>query len=297
MAEVTETPTDAPAQDAPVPLILERLWRYSGWVHIGPGADECEHVSEDPKAPKNECTDPEHFHAWCRLPNQFQHESLREKALAAKGRRRRQLVDPATDAHDALEGALDTLAAEGDTIKESIVVELLDKDRWTEYVEAHRDVMDLEEGEEPESEQPIRPFAQIGDDQERLAALKDKPEDEQPKDEIEELERHVARYDDLVEKRRDELHKPKYDALMALDVNALIDRLRDRRIAQEVNAQFMTVYFQHECVQCAMRWPGGPRRFASLEELFDVAPEVYEGLRSTFDDLERSQAGVASGNS
>lgn len=294
MAEATDTATTP--EEQPRPLVLERLWHYSGWVHIGPGASECEHISEDVKAPKNDCDDPTHFHAWCRLPNQWQHESMRETALAAKGRRRRQLLDPATDAHDSLEGALDLIAAEGDEIKEAVVVELLDKHRWTEYIEAHQDVTELEEGTEPEGDAPIKPFEQIADDQARLDELLAKPEDGH-KDEIEELKRHVARYDELVEARRNEIHKPKYEALMDLGINALVDKLRDRRIAADINATFMSVYFLHECVQCTLRQPGGTRRFEQMEDLTGCAPEIHDALRVTYDELERSQAGVASGNS
>src|SRR5262245_8571172 len=72
------------------------LFKFSAWVHIGVGADECEH------AQTGNCADPGHFHAWCRLPNQFQHQDIRERALAAKARRIRQLRDPATDGYDVL---------------------------------------------------------------------------------------------------------------------------------------------------------------------------------------------------
>jgi hypothetical protein len=60
------------------------LFRYSSWVHIGGGAEDCE------EAETGTCADPLHFHAWCRLPNQLQHADIRERALASKARRIRQ---------------------------------------------------------------------------------------------------------------------------------------------------------------------------------------------------------------
>jgi hypothetical protein len=73
-----------------------QLFRYSAWVHVGDGAQDCATAEIG-------CTDPGHFHAWCRLPNQLQHEDIRERALAAKARRIRQMRDPEADAHEILE--------------------------------------------------------------------------------------------------------------------------------------------------------------------------------------------------
>src|SRR5262245_39990006 len=42
---------------------VEKLFSFSGFVHVGPGARECED-GED-----GSCGNPLHFHDWCRLPN------------------------------------------------------------------------------------------------------------------------------------------------------------------------------------------------------------------------------------
>jgi hypothetical protein len=44
------------------------------------------------------CANPDHFHAWIRLPNKFQHADIHAKALASKARRMRALRDPESDA-------------------------------------------------------------------------------------------------------------------------------------------------------------------------------------------------------
>lgn len=290
----TETPPiDEVTEDAQAPVsVQERLFRYSAWVAIGPGAEDCEDVFEDETEPRNDCANPLHFHAWCRLPNQFQHDTLREKALAAKGRRVRQLRDPATDAHDALEEALDTLFNDGE--KGPLVQEISVRDQWEDYAEAAREVGEIEDGTD-DDEQPILPFAHILDDQQRLGELEAAGEET---DELIELRTHARRYIDLVSAKVDELLKPKEAALEALDLSDLVDKVRAERIRREANTHFMTVYSRHEWAMCVYTKPNGPRRFASVEQVEEVAPEVYEALRMTFDDLEQSQnLGVVSGNS
>jgi REP element-mobilizing transposase RayT len=46
------------------------------------------------------CTDPDHFHAWIRLPNQFQIRDIAEKAKAAQARKKRMLRDQQTRRRD-----------------------------------------------------------------------------------------------------------------------------------------------------------------------------------------------------
>src|ERR1700726_392288 len=83
-----------------------KMFRYSSYLHVGPGAEECGHRED------GECTDPTHFHAWCRLPNKFQHRDLYTKAQAAKARRLRLLNQPDSDASEVLESELDGLRAD-----------------------------------------------------------------------------------------------------------------------------------------------------------------------------------------
>jgi hypothetical protein len=80
------------------------------------------------------CGNPLHFHAWCRLPNQLQHEDIRERALAAKARRIRQLRDPECDAYQILESDMSELLRIGD--EGLIVDELANKDWWKRQIDA-----------------------------------------------------------------------------------------------------------------------------------------------------------------
>lgn len=285
---------EAPQSTAPDEQV-ETLFRYSGWIHVGPGAETCEDIDEG--VGTNDCSSTLHWHAWVRLPNQIQHEAIREKALAAKGRRVRQLKDPSTDAYDALECAMDELAAEGESIKESLVVELLDRERMAEYLQAANEVRDIEEVDDDaeEGDEPARPFAFVGADQDRLQELEQLPEADRG-DEYAELQSHLTRYRDLVEEHHQAIHKPKVDELMAADLNDVIDRVRRLRTRTEGNAAFMNTYSRHEWLLCTLSQPHGTPKFRSVEQLADVAPEVFEALRATYDDLEQAQNEVVSGN-
>lgn len=277
----------------------ERIFRYSAWVHVGPGAEGCEAISEDPNEPRNDCSNPLHFHCWCRLPNQFQHEALREKALAAKARRRRQLHNQETDAYEVLEAALDEVASRGDDAKEVIVEELTARMRWQDYADAAREVKDEEVPEEHDEDgDPVLRFGHIEADSARMQELLAMPTEDRPPDEFKELEGQINAYSERVAERYEEIAKPRRDSLLALDVSALVDKLRVERVRREANEHFMSVYHRHEWLVCSYRYPGGVRVFKSFEILDEVAPEVYEALRATFDDLEQSQnLGVESGNS
>src|SRR4051812_30709654 len=71
----------------------EELFRWSTWVHVGDGADECALAQavgdSDYKLgkPIPTCEDPGHFHAWLRLPNPLQRRDIVDKARAARARK------------------------------------------------------------------------------------------------------------------------------------------------------------------------------------------------------------------
>lgn len=290
-----ETPPEITHAKAETPVTVERLFRYSEWVDLGEGALECPAV--DREAGTNECRDPFHFHAWCRLPNSLQEEQIHEKALAAKGRRMRVLRDPQTDASASLEAQLDMLAMEGDDAKDAIVAELMDKDRWRDLLAATGTVLELEEGVDAD-ENPIHPFAHIRDDQRRLGELEALSEDEQEavRDELVMLRSHLAKYTDTVQEHHKAITGPKEAALRDLDISALVDLARDLRIARDSNLAFANAYSRTVWLWCTLTQPKGKRVFAEPADLDDAAPEVIEAVSLTFDSLQTAQGEVQSGN-
>ena len=198
--QATEAPPE-PTTTEPAPPIRsdKQLFRFSTWIHVGPDAETCD------EGEQGTCSNPLHFHAWARLPNQFQHRHIREKALAAKARRARQLRDPESDAHAVMEDELDEIARLGDAGRKQLIDDLIGRDWWRDFLEAAKDVKEIE------NDRDEQVYATIDEDQQRFKELDAKPEDERPKDEYDELERHLAAYNDAVDKRRAELEKPRRD--------------------------------------------------------------------------------------
>lgn len=263
------------------------LFKFSTWIHVGAGAENCDDVDEE--AGTCECTNRLHFHGWCRLPNQFQHREIRDKGLAAKARRGRQLRDPEADSYQILEDELDRLARRGDDAKDELIEELLGKEWWKDTLEAAQDLREVEDGDD-------KPWEHIERDQVRLNELRELPEDKRPKDEFEELNRHTAAYEAALDEQIKERSKPRREALEALDINALIDKVRDDRIEQGSQDEFLHVYQTWEWLVGTLTQVGGEPRFKSLDEMRSAAPEVLTELREVFQDLDRSNAQEIQGN-
>lgn len=309
-ASVTDRPAEAPAETTPDPATAiagqqpeegapagpDVLFRYSTWVHVGPGAEACGDVDE--VAGTNSCADPLHFHAWCRIPNQFQHREIRDKGLAAKARKARGFRDPETDAYAIIEGQLDEIEREGEGGRDEFIEELLARDWWPEYQEAVADV--AEEEDPPQGdEEPQRKWAHVEDDRKRHKELKALPEAERPKDEYESLTRHLVAYNERIDEVHKERMKPMREALEGLDMAELKDRVRDLRIDQEADQEFLHVYNMWEWYFGTLKQQLGPpeRVFSDVARLQEVAPEVVAVLQDTFADLEKSRQKGLSGNS
>lgn len=285
------TPVLSDKPEIPVPARSEpaSLYRYSTWVHVGVGAEGCAEVDEAQGV--NGCGDRAHFHAWCRLQNPLQQAEIRERALAAKARKIRQLRDPATDGYEILEEEFEARAREGDRGRAAAIEELLELDFWRDYYQAMQDVRQLDDPNSDEDD--VKRFARIADDQARLLRLEGMPD--RPSDEYEELQRHVAAYQEAIDEELKRIGDPKRAALEALDTGGLLAQLRDKRIEAESQREFQRVFEIHQWLSCAYRHRGGPPAFADLAALEQAAPEVIEGLQAVFLDLGRT-AQEAQGN-
>lgn len=298
MTEQTDTPTsETPQQDAPPIAVApqepsadaehspgevrtgKNMFSYSAFVHVGPGAETCE-GGED-----GSCADPLHFHAWCRLPNPYQKETIREKALAAKARRIRMLRDPECDAYDILEQDMDSLTrGDEETARKSVVDELVAQKYWENQSQAAEDAKEREE------------FAHIEEDLERYRALDALPEEERSEDEYTSLAKHIENFETAIEEARVEREKPEREALEGRDLFDLVDLIREQRIEVESNEWFMREYQKWTQFMGTMRprdkEKGLPneRVFGDINHLKDAAaPEVVEALSETFAELESSK--------
>lgn len=255
------------------------LFRYATFVHVGDGADTC------PDGENGDCTNGRHFHAWVRLPNQFQHADIRRRAQADKARRIRQLRDPDSDAATILDADMAELLRVGDL--DALVDELVNKEWWKDHLEAMREVEDREE------------FEHITADRERLQQINELPEDKRPQEEYDELVKHSDAYSKAVEAARDELQAPRRQSLQGLAPEKLIELVREERIDAEATSAFLETYSKWEWFAGTLRPPGRPAQklYQSIGELEDESPDIIDAIRAAYQDLERSFQRGPTGNS
>ena len=268
----------------------QELFKYSAWVHVGPGAEECE-GRED-----GSCTNGMHFHAWCRLPNQFQHQSIREKAQAAKARRARQFRDLDSDASITLDSTLDEIesAMGEEAVRNTYIEEIVYKDFMRDYFNVVQELQNLD----PEEDAEQGPWATIDEDKERLRVLESMPAEERPDDEYEELTKHVTAYGQEIERRIKEDHQdPLRQALQGKSLDELRAMVREERVNKDVNGVYMQTYTIWEQYIGTMKpqpqgMPGGKttvpteRVFKDINHLKEAAPEIVDALDRVYTDLD-----------
>jgi hypothetical protein len=280
--------TDVAVEQEEVSPELRTLFTFSAWVHVGAGSDSCEEVSEDSGV--NGCADPAHIHVWCRLPNGLQLRVIAEKAKAAKARRARELRDDTTDSYAVLEDEIADLADANE--KEPLVEVLVGRDWFKHYLRARNEV-EATEPENPDDEDG--PFAHIDADQLRLLEITKLPEDEQPKDERESLDKHVQRWQVLVDAKLEEILEPLREGLMALEFDALIERVRRDLIQQDAMDVFQHEYAVQEWLLCTTAAPHGKRRWMTADDMEGEPPELIESVKETYERLERDQRALTQG--
>jgi hypothetical protein len=250
----------------------KRLFSFSDEVHIGPDAEEC------PQSSDGSCENAEHFHAFIRLPNQFQHKSIREKADAARARKLRQLRDPESDISVVLDGELEEIRRNAG--HEALVDEVLGFDFLKDHLAAMNEV-----GEEEE-------FEHIEEDRERLRALARLPEEERPEAEFKELEEHIVAYTERVNEARARIQEPLRNSLLDRGVDDLIDLIREERVQKIAEEDASEVYSEWAWYMgtLKMRVParidGGDRVFSSIDAMRSAAPEVIEALSVAYRNIE-----------
>lgn len=284
MATATQDQTAVGQQPPPNE---HELFKFATWLHLGPGAEECEGIERDDDGDVTavECADRAHFHAWCRLPNSVQHEDIRVKALAAQARHVRLLNDRDSDQAVVLDAELDDLRGQGDAVKEAVVDEILGKTFWKGYIEATRDVV------ETEADDGTKVYEHIEEDQRRFNDLRAmSPEDRAgQQEEYDELTAHLAAFNDAVNARLEELRAPERDVLLDRDLDELLEMIRKDRVQRAAEKQFGTVYSRWEWLACTLSAPGGSQRFKDMDALAQAAPEVLDALDDTFNDLEQTR--------
>lgn len=248
---------------------------YTSYVHVGPGAEECEH-GEDGK-----CAVVDHFHAWCRLPNPFERNDLREHGEAASARMRRTLADEDSNARVILDGELEGLKHLGDM--EMLLTQALAPHFLNDQIGAIREV----EEDHPE-------YKHIDTDKARLDVLEAMNEAERPEDEYTTLRKTVQDHTAAVNKARGEIEAPRKKSLEEKGLDGVVEIIRDQRIDNLATRAHNEEYARWEWYICCFKpkapdKPGFPneRSFGSIEQFRMQPGEIIEAVAETVTRLER----------
>ena len=287
--EAPPLPTE-PAQNATV----AKMFKYSQFIDVGEGADECEHSRD------GACEDPEHFHAWCRLPNPIQQEAIRKKGAAAKARLVRRYTDRDSDESVVLDSELAAMA--DPVFVGGLIDELLAAQFTTDYIEADQNVREMER------------FEHYPEDRAEYARLEE-TEGQKPVDE------QSAEYKDLadnstafIETLREEVEKiqgPKREEFKSRSVDEIVELVRNKRIEGFADNEFLDVFntwvwlvgtFRvdiHDALRRPTKQMWERLGVADLPEagtMFAESPEVVNELRQTYGELQVSLQRASSGN-
>jgi hypothetical protein len=287
-AKVEEVPTPEPVAAATRPT--SKLFESSGYVHIGDGAEDCEH--RDPTVGVDPCTNPDHFHAWVCLPNAFQIRDIGDKARAARARKIRALKDAgdpekgaeASDSYVTLEAELEALSesdrprlaeqmAQGLVAKELglILAGLAEDERFE-----HRD----QEVEELRRQQSL-------------------PEEQQDREEIEQLQKGIDAFEQAFQDEVKARSDGEVVALMNLSWDDFIDQIRGERIERLSTLAYLnTNYAWIMFIGTRQPFNHAKRVYESLQDLKMAAPEIVSALRAKIEELENNpNIGGGQGNS
>lgn len=282
--EVVETPAEESA--AATNAEPNKMFKFAEWVHVGEGASECSFVvGEDNERQQGlGCEDEEHFHGFCRLPNQFQHRDIVEKATAAKARRIRMLNDENSDAFEVLDSTIRLVSATDD--REIVIEELLGANWQTDYLDALNQVEDDER------------FEHVDQDRQELRRLLDMPDEDRPREQFEALEKHMQEYVDLTREKLTEVQAPRKKAFEEMESEKLVALLRERRIEADANEEYHHVFSQWEWFIGTRAPDRRGQKFSSIQDMTnDSAPELIEALRAVFAELRVAMQRGGRGNS
>jgi hypothetical protein len=278
-----DTPEERTEIRAVAEVSVAEIFEWSGDVHVGRGADECDWQAG--------CQTPGHFHAWMCLANAFQIRDIGDKARAAKARKIRALKDAgngdpekASDSYVTLEAMLDERRQEMGAVIAEVVQNSVSKQLGLIYKELN------EEEEFENASQDSEEFA-------RQAAL---PEEERDPEEYAELQKSQEKFAQALQDRVERRTDAERQSLEAMSEDEVIDLLRTKLINEEATQAYLNTYYTwlmfvgtRDIVDHAKR------KFAALPELKNAAPEIVSALRKMMEKLENKvdESGGGQGNS
>lgn len=260
----------------------EELFQWSGYAHVGAGAEECEHRID------GACTDKRHFHVWVCLPNTFQIRDIVDKARAAQARKRRTLRDPESDSYAVLEVELEELRRP--QVYDKLLKEIASREVDQQLVDLMRELQEDER------------FEHHAQDAEELRRLQELPEDERDPEEYSRLLADMEAYGEQLQRVVDERENREEERLRAMSQDDVLALEREFRIDNITNEIYLHTYYSWVMYVCA-RMPSteefpSRRMFASPDVMRSAPPEAVMALREKIRSLENRtvERGDATGN-
>lgn len=298
MSDDTTTPT--PERSHAEEETPGKMHNFSGYIHVGPGAEECESIvtitdkrGVESRVPNGKCDDNDHFHAWVRMPNQFERKSIIDKAAAAEARRLRAFRDPESGESLVLDNEVEMLVIRGE--REELIDEIVGSDFFQDHLRAVKEVAEEDEKEDGE-------WATIEEDRERLNSLRDRAPEDRNEEEYAELGERIARHAEIVNARRDEIQAPRRQALTETPLADLGTMVRQLRVDAMASGTSREEKLKWEMYICTLRpknpeKPGFPseRCFSSIDTFVAAAPEVLEAIAQTVTRLNQEAGGHLKG--
>lgn len=282
-------PDESHDGDAEATRTTEELFQWSMFVHVGDGADDCEHAID------GKCDVKGHFHCWLCLPNTFQARDIQDKARAAKARKRRSLQADGSggkepsDSYLVLEEQIE--AWESNEVTFDALVRVI----------ANRNVQ-AQLGEIAEELQDSDQFEHYGPDLEEWRRLEKLSEEDRDPEEWKRLEDDMKTYREEFDKRAKARFEREQTILKAESHENVLKLERTYQIDAATQEQFLHTYYTWAYYTGA-RVPtedGYPteRIFSKPEDLRNAAPEVVASLRAAYRSLESRMLvrGDAAGN-
>lgn len=293
-AATVTPPKQAPPEPAPehdgaaeATKSTEELFQWSTYVHVGAGAEECEHKL-DGKCPHPPKMTPDggvegHFHAWLCLPNVFQARDITEKANASRARRRRSLRQNGDDGREATDSAI--------VLEDQLAVWEANKTTWEALIRtiAQRNV-DAQLAEITQEMADSDQWEHYAADVEEYRRLLRVPEDDRDPEDMKRLETDLEEYTEELNKRVQARMERETSVLNDMPRHEVLELQRRHMIDEQAQDAWYHTYYTWAYFTCARKptLEGYPRDrvFERPEDLKNTAQEIVAALRSAYRSLE-----------
>lgn len=228
--------------------------------------------------------DGEKVHIFLRLPNQWQHQKIRNHAQAAKARMVMQLRDKESDASLISEEQLEGMH---DASEDDIIEWLLSKHVATTMLTAQLELEMLEDVDV--NGKSYHPWENAVEQQEQYALMIERKETET--EEFKVLEAFILRYAEALQARVNDLLEPKQEVYAALDKEGLIDKARRSVKNSLCMDEYINAYNQWQ-IYYGSRNPKNHNQlyFKNIHELLDSPSGLVDLLTDEFSKLDALKA-------